>query len=130
MRHRRHTYATTMLRDGMSLPGLMKLLGHHNANMTLLYVEVTQEDLQRQYQAAMQHRRHLAPVSTAVPSQVTTGSSADAPAVAAALGTALRLLDLYRHHSASDKSLQLLARRLTRIRTIFKKLTRNEEEEK
>lgn len=41
-----------MLRAGVSLPALMKLLGHHNANMTLLYVEVTQQDLQREYQAA------------------------------------------------------------------------------
>jgi len=28
-----------MLRAGVSLPALMKLLGHHNANMTLLWVE-------------------------------------------------------------------------------------------
>src|ERR1017187_3124046 len=30
----RHSYATTMLRAGVSLPALIKLLGHHNANMT------------------------------------------------------------------------------------------------
>jgi integrase len=44
----RHTYATSMVRAGVSLPALMKLLGHHNANMTLLYVEVVQQDLQRE----------------------------------------------------------------------------------
>jgi|GEM_PF-3877170 len=40
----RHTYATTMLRAGVSLPALMKLLGHRTANMTLRYVEITQQD--------------------------------------------------------------------------------------
>jgi integrase len=39
----RHTYATAMLRAGVSLPALMKLLGHRTANMTLRYVEITQK---------------------------------------------------------------------------------------
>jgi len=37
-----HTYATKMLRAGVSLPALMKLPGHTAANMTLRYVEITQ----------------------------------------------------------------------------------------
>ena len=41
----RHTFATNMLRAGVSLPALMKLLGHRTANMTLRYVEITQKDL-------------------------------------------------------------------------------------
>jgi integrase len=126
----RHTYATTMLRDGMSLPCLMKLLGHHNANMTLLYVEVTQEDLQREYHAAIQHLRHLPPAPAALRSAASGDLSADAPAVAAALDTALRLVDLYRHRAGSGRPLLLLSRRLTRIRTIFKKLTAGQEDGK
>lgn len=42
----RHTYATSMLRAGVSLPAPMKLLGHRTANTTLRYVEITQKDLQ------------------------------------------------------------------------------------
>jgi len=36
----RHTFATEMLRAGVSFPALMKLLGHTSPEMTMLYVEV------------------------------------------------------------------------------------------
>ena len=54
----RHTYATELLRNGMSLVGVMKLLGHRNIKMTLRYVEVTNEDLGRDYLQAMEKARH------------------------------------------------------------------------
>jgi site-specific recombinase XerD len=44
----RHTYATEMLRAGASLPEVMDLLGHNTVTMTLRYVQVTQNDLQRE----------------------------------------------------------------------------------
>src|ERR1700686_5707196 len=53
----RHTFATEMLRSGVSLPALMKLLGHSTPKMTLLYAEITQTDLQRELGAAAQSRR-------------------------------------------------------------------------
>ena len=40
----RHTYATEMARSGVSLPALMKLLGHSNPEMTMLYIEMAQLD--------------------------------------------------------------------------------------
>ena len=43
----RHTYATEMLRAGVSFPALMKLLGHTSPDMTMLYIEVALNDLQR-----------------------------------------------------------------------------------
>jgi len=54
----RHTYATDMLRRGVSLPGVMKLLGHTTPRMTLCYVQATQADLQREFLQARQHPRH------------------------------------------------------------------------
>jgi integrase len=129
----RHTFATSMLRAGVSLPALMKLLGHHNANMTLLYVEVTQQDLQREYQAALLHRRHCMPVPPALRSDAASGASADAAAVAAAIASALRLMDLYRQlqaPSGAEKQVCLLARRLGRIRSKFEKLSRRPDGEK
>jgi len=72
----RHTYATTMLRAGVSLPALMKLRGHHNANMTLLYVEVTQQDLPREYRAARRQPRHRMPIPPALPHDTLPASSA------------------------------------------------------
>ena len=36
----RHTYASEMVRSGVTLPALMKLLGHTDPAMTMRYVEV------------------------------------------------------------------------------------------
>ena len=36
-----------MLGLGVSLPALMQLLGHKDIRMTMRYVQVTQQDLQR-----------------------------------------------------------------------------------
>ena len=122
----RHSYATSMLRAGVSLPALMKLLGHHNANMTLLYVEVTQQDLQREYRAARLQPRHHMPIPPALQHDTLPASSADAVDVEVALHAALRRLDLYRQllaPSSANKQLLLLSRRLTRIRTLFEKLS-------
>ena len=121
----RHTYATSMLRAGVSLPALMKLLGHHNANMTLLYVEVTQQDLQREFHAARLQPRHRAPVPPSLEESnpAVTGGPASVPA---ALSSCLRLLDLYLQGGqavSGQKQILLLARRIARIRSLFEKLT-------
>jgi integrase/recombinase XerD len=52
----RHTYATEMLRVGVTLPSLMKLLGHSSADMTMRYLKITLPDVQREF--------HLARVAT------------------------------------------------------------------
>jgi site-specific recombinase XerD len=49
----RHTFATEMVRLGVSLPALMQMMGHRDIRMTLRYVEVVQLDLQREF-----HRAH------------------------------------------------------------------------
>ena len=119
----RHTYATTMLRAGVSLPALMKLLGHRTANMTLRYVEITQQDLQREFHLARQTPRHLLPLPPSLPSA--DPDTADAPAVVERLSAAARVLDRFRQQqtsAGSDKPLQLLLRRLIRIRSRFQKV--------
>ena len=122
----RHTYATSMLRAGVSLPALMKLLGHHNANMTLLYVEVTQQDLQREFHAARLQPRHRVPVPPALEdSNTSVSASGSSASVMAALSSSLRLLALYRlggDAAPGQKQLLLLARRIARIRAVFEKL--------
>jgi integrase len=57
----RHSYATEMLRSGVSFPVLMKLLGHKHPDMTMRYVDVALTDLQREFQLARSKPRHLAP---------------------------------------------------------------------
>ncbi|HEX5649995.1 MAG TPA: tyrosine-type recombinase/integrase [Steroidobacteraceae bacterium] len=49
----RHTYATSMLEAGMSLLGVMKLLGHRDFRMTLRYTAITQETVGREYAEAL-----------------------------------------------------------------------------
>jgi integrase len=57
----RHTYASEMIRSGVTLPALMKLLGHSDPGMTMRYVEVAGNDLQREFRLARSQPRHLAP---------------------------------------------------------------------
>jgi integrase len=57
----RHTYASEMVRAGVSLPALMTLLGHVKAEMTMKYVLVAGDDLQREFHLARSQPRHLAP---------------------------------------------------------------------
>jgi integrase len=53
----RHTYATELLRNGLNVLAVMKLLGHRTLKMTLRYLEVTNEDLGRAYLKAMETAR-------------------------------------------------------------------------
>jgi hypothetical protein len=119
----RHTYATSLLRAGVSLPALMKLLGHRSANMTLRYVEITQQDLQRKFHQARRNPRHLVPLPPAY--AASDPLRADAAAVTDRLSGAIRLLDRFRQQTTvvPDKPLRLLHRALVRIRSRLEKLT-------
>jgi integrase len=56
----RHTFASDMVRAGMSLPALMQLMGHADIQTTLHYVQVTPQDVYLQYaRAVAQHIRPL-----------------------------------------------------------------------
>lgn len=45
----RHTYATTLLNAGVSLEGVMRLLGHRDFNMTLRYADVTLQTVRNEF---------------------------------------------------------------------------------
>jgi integrase len=49
----RHTFASDMVRAGISLPALMQLMGHADIETTLRYVQVTPQDVYRQYTRAV-----------------------------------------------------------------------------
>ncbi len=51
----RHTYATSMLAAGVSLPSVMRLLGHRDFRMTLRYAAITQETVSKEYFEALPH---------------------------------------------------------------------------
>jgi len=77
----RHTYATELLRNGLTLPAVMKLLGHTTLRMTLRYVEVTNEDLGRDYLKAMEkvRQRYPMPMPEEVPDLSLPGEQGQGP---------------------------------------------------
>jgi integrase len=54
----RHTFASDMIRAGISLPALMHLMGHANVATTMIYVHISPRDVFEQYaRAVAQHIR-------------------------------------------------------------------------
>ena len=120
----RHSFATEMLRLGVSLPALMQLLGHKDIRMTMRYVEVTQQDLHREFHTALQHAAlpHRAPVLS-VPHTTTT---TDLPGIRQALAATRHLLEMYRRALSDEKTrrrLQRLDRRLLDVAVQLDRIT-------
>jgi integrase len=118
----RHTYGTEMLRAGVSFAAVMKLLGHKSPHMTLEYLEITQQDLQREFHLALSHPRHLVPSPT-----ISSGSStrADASNLLDSLTVAQHVLEMYRRSLTDNSARRLLdrvANRLTKILAEIRKL--------
>ena len=52
----RHTFGAEMVRSGILLPALMKLMGHADINTTMRYVELSAEDVRKEFQRVLQQR--------------------------------------------------------------------------
>lgn len=110
----RHTYATEMLRSGVSFPALMKLLGHNSPDMTMLYLDVSLTDLQREFHLARSQPRHLAPQPKAHLVSPRTGLDG----VVDSLLTAQHVMEMFRRalpDGAPRRCLDRLSNRLTKI---------------
>jgi site-specific recombinase XerD len=57
----RHTFGSDMVAAGVSLPALMRLMGHASIHTTMLYVELSPQEVWRQYQLAVNQRASLTP---------------------------------------------------------------------
>jgi site-specific recombinase XerD len=112
----RHTFASEMIRMGMSLPALMQLLGHKDIRMTLRYVQITQMDLHREYHAA---RRNVAePHRVPVLSAPNCSDLAGPVAICQAVAATRHLIEMYRRQLCAEKvrrTLQRLDRRLLAV---------------
>jgi Phage integrase family len=109
----RHTYATEMLRAGVSFPILMKLLGHTSPEMTMQYLDVALNDLQREFQLARSRPRHLVPQPKAP-----FAPRAGLQGVIDSLLAAQHVLEMFRRALPNDTSrrhLDRLSNRLTKI---------------
>ena len=64
-RHSRHSFGSDMIRAGVSLPALQRLMGHANIETTLLYVQISPQDVYEEYARAV--ARRVAPARIAQP---------------------------------------------------------------
>jgi site-specific recombinase XerD len=103
----RHTFATEMLTAGMSLPGVMRLLGHRDYHMTLRYAAITPETVSSEYDKA------LAQLATKyqLPARIPIAESA--PEIGTILDDLSRWL---RKHLPSRQALRALLKRVERLR--------------
>jgi site-specific recombinase XerD len=109
----RHSYATTMLRAGASLPAVKELLGHRKIEMTLGYVEVNQIDLQREYHQAREKMQF--PV---IPKINKLQNTLRVPTLLHSLAEAHHLMEMFRRRADNEKTKRKLARLVNRLEKI------------
>jgi integrase len=117
----RHTYATEMLRAGVSFPVLMKLLGHTSPEMTMQYLDVALTDLQREFQLARSKPRHLVPQPRVPSAPLRAGLGG----VLDSLLAAQHVLEMFRRalpNGTSRRRLDRLSNRLSKILNEARKL--------
>ena len=109
----RHTYATEMLRAGMSLTAVMKLLGTLS-EMTMQYLDVTLNDLKQAFELARSKPRHLVPQPRVLSAPLREGLDG----VIDSFATAQHVLEMFRCSLLNDTvriRLNRLSNRLTKI---------------
>lgn len=118
----RHSFASEMLRLGVSLPALMQLLGHRDIRMTMRYLQVTQQDLQREFHSA----RHSAARPHRLPtlSLPNISTSADLPGIRQALAATRHLVEMYRRQLGDEKTRRTLQRLDRRLLAVVSQLDR------
>jgi len=119
----RHSFGTEMVRAGVSLLAVMKLLGHLKPEMTMLYVEMSLLDLQREFNLARSQPRHLLPASR-LPASIRS-PQANLDSLLASLHLAQHVLEMFRRTLPQGPDRRLLDRlvnRLTKIVSETRKL--------
>jgi len=112
-----------MFRAGVSLPAVMKLLGHLAPGMTLRYLQVSIPDLQREFHMARSQPRHLVPTSR-LPTSIASSHS-NLASLRDALLVAQHVLEMFRRTlpQGPDRCLlDRLANRLIKIIAETRKL--------
>jgi integrase len=117
----RHTYASEMLRAGVSFLAVMKLLGHTSPEMTMRYLDVVLTDLQREFEQARSKPRYLAPQPKASFASLRTGLDG----VIDSLLATQHVLEMFRRalpNGPSRRCLDRLSNRITKILSEARKL--------
>ena len=117
----RHTYATELVRSGVTLPVLMKLLGHTSPEMTIRYLDIVSTDVQREFEMARSRPRHLAPP----PKAHALSPRADLDGVLDSLRTTQHVMEMFRRTLPDGpvrRNLDRLSNRPTKILSLTRKL--------
>ena len=110
-----------MIRSSVTLPAVMKLLGHADPKMTMRYVDITSNDLQREYRMAREKPRHLMPQ----PKAPTTSPRTGLDGVIDSLLFAQHTIEMFRRSLPDGpprRCLDRLSNRLTKILSEARKL--------
>jgi hypothetical protein len=110
-----------MIRSGVTLPALMRLLGHTDPEMTMRYIDVTSNDLQREFHLAHSQPRHLIPQTKAP----TISPRFGLDGVIDSLLFAQHAMEMFRRSLADGhlrRSLDRFSNRLTKILSEIRKL--------
>ncbi len=117
----RHTYATSLLAAGMSLPSVMRLLGHTDYRMTLRYAEITGTTVFAEFAAALERIAERYPMIT--PTAAT--ASPPAPEPLKLLADLARYVQKRTQDDGLDRdSARMLVRRVRRLQADLRRLLR------
>jgi site-specific recombinase XerD len=113
----RHTFATEMVRAGMPLPALMKILGHETPRMTMHYVELVHEDLREAYDHAHSQLKMVQNIRLPelIPEEGSTAVSAHPTDI---IDTLLTRLESIRRDSTEPTQRELILRVINRLRKV------------
>jgi len=113
----RHSFATEMVRLGVSLPALMQMMGHRDIRMTLRYVEVVQLDLQREFHRARQSTASLYSIPQLPLSSSAAPARVDIATIRQSIAATHHLLHLIQPQleDKARRKLRRLAQRLLNI---------------
>lgn len=113
----RHSFATSLMNGGMSLMGIMKLLGHRDHRMTLRYTQIADDTVGREYFEALTRiaDRYQLPRSTTLAEPLELDP-------AALLATVLRWVSDNLSLPGSQRDQRLLLRRLNGVRDELERL--------
>ena len=106
----RHSFATSLMNGGMSLLGIMKLLGHRDYRMTLRYTQIVDETVGREYFEALGRIAARYQLHSGTPADI-----ADMDAVGL-VQSAIAWIRKNLCHGPSERRARLLARRLQQVR--------------
>jgi site-specific recombinase XerD len=113
----RHSFATEMVRLGVSLPALMQMMGHRDIRMTLRYVEVVQLDLQREFHRAREKTASLYSIPQLPVLSTTAPEPVDLATIRQAIVATHRALQLLQPQleDKNRRKLRRLAQRLLNV---------------